>query len=292
MSLQIGFTGLNGWLGSHVRKALESTSFRIIDLDFATRSLHKRPEQQEIAKLDWIFHFGAKTSIEGSFEDPFNTYRNNLISTLIVTEIAKISQANLLYISSYIYGQPKYLPIDENHEVKPNNPYMSSKWIAEQTCTNICEQLNIPLTVFRVFNIYGSKLKKGRLVSDLLYNFISNEDLSVNDPVPVRDYLYIEDFISLIFCLLNSKESSVGIFNVGSGNNYNNLEVAQTIQSLIKPPLKIKILKKARRKDISDCIVDNRKAVNHFNWIPQYDLFKGLKHAIKIMGKGDQINDL
>ena len=129
----------------------------------------------------------------------------------------------------------KYNPIDENHNVKPNNPYMSSKWIAEQLCTNICQQLNIPLTVFRTFNIYGAGLKKGRLISDLLHNIMNNEDLLLNDPSPIRDYLYIEDFINLIFYLLDSKKSSEGIFNIGSGESHSNLEVAQTIQTLTSP---------------------------------------------------------
>ena len=53
MSLIIGFTGLIGWLGSHVRKALESNSFSIVDLDIITRTLIERPKQQEINKLDF-----------------------------------------------------------------------------------------------------------------------------------------------------------------------------------------------------------------------------------------------
>ena len=291
MSLTVGFTGLNGWLGSHVGKALESNSFKIINLDTFTRALNKRPEKDEITKLDWVFHFGAKTNIKESFNNPFRIYRNNVVSTLSVTEIAKISQANLLYISSYIYGEPNYLPIDEDHIVKPNNPYMSSKWIAEQVCTNICEQLNIPLTVFRIFNIYGVGLSKGRLISDLLHNISNNEDLSVNDSSPIRDYLYIEDFLNLISSLLNSTSPSLGVFNVGSGKSYSNIEVAETIQSLISPVLKIKILRDQRKNDISSCIVDNKKLINHFNWTPKYDLFEGLEHTINAMGMGDLIKN-
>ena len=290
MSLRIGLTGLNGWLGSHVRKALESNSFSIIDLDFITRTLHERPKQQEINKLDWVFHFGAKTNIIKSFEEPFDIYRNNLISTLTAIEIANISQAHLLYLSSYVYGNPEYNPIDENHNVRPNNPYMSSKWIAEQLCTNICQQLNIPLTVFRTFNIYGAGLKKGRLISDLLHNIMNNEDLLLNDPSPIRDYLYIEDFINLIFYLLDSKKSSEGIFNVGSGESHSNLEVAQTIQTLTSPLSQIKILSKPRKNDIPVCTIDNQKIKKHFNWQPKYDLLEGLSHIIKAMGKVNLIN--
>jgi len=291
MNLKVGFSGTNGWLANHVIKSLESKSISIIDFDKITRKLADRPREQEIDKLDWFFHFGSKTNIEKSFIDPFSTYKNNLISTLTAIEIAKISKAKLLYLSSYIYGDPKYQPIDENHIVKPNNPYMSSKWIAEQICTDICQQLNISLTVFRLFNIYGSGLKRGRLISDLLYNVLHNEDLVLNDPSPVRDYLYIEDFIDLILCMLNLDKSPAGIFNVGSGKSYTNIEVAKTFQSIINSLLEINILSKPRKNDISICTVDIKKLVNHFNWEPKYNLDEGIQHIFKLVSIENPISE-
>jgi len=283
MNLKVGFSGTNGWLANHVIKSLESKSISIIDFDKITRKLTDKSNAQDIDKLDWFFHLGSKTNIEESFVDPFTTYRNNLIGTLNAIEIAKISQAKLLYLSSYIYGDPKYQPIDEDHIVRPNNPYMSSKWIAEQICTDICQQQDISLTVFRLFNVYGPGLKRGRLISDLLHNILNNEDLLVYDSSPIRDYLYIKDFVNLIFCLLDSEKSPAGVFNVGSGKSYSNLEVAQVIQTF-SPSLQINILSKPRKNDISSCIVDNKKLINHFNWIPKYDLFEGLEHTINAMG--------
>ena len=283
MNLKVGFSGTNGWLANHVIKSLESKSITIIDFDSITRNFSNRPNKQEITELDWFFHFGSKTNIENSFVDPYSTYRNNLIGTLSAVEIAKYSNAKLLYLSTYIYGDPKYQPIDENHIIRPNNPYMSSKWIAEQICTDICKLQNISLTVFRIFNIYGSGLKRGRLISDLLQNVLHNEDLVLNDPSPIRDYLYIEDFIDLIFCMLNSDKSPAGIFNVGSGKPYTNIKVAKTFQSIINPLLKINTLSKPRNNDVSICTADTKKLVNHFNWQPKYDLDEGILDIFKIM---------
>ena len=227
-----GITGSEGWLGSYVKQALEK-KFSTLSLDSITKDLNNRPNQKDINQLDWVFHFGAKTNIVSSFEDPFNLYKNNIVSTLSAIEIASLSKANLLYLSSYIYGVPDYNPIDEKHNVNPNNPYMISKWIAEQACSNICRQMKIPLTIFRAFNIYGPGLKKGRLISDLLQNISNNKDLMLNDPLPIRDYLYINDFIHLIFKLIDKEQPSSGIFNVGSGSSYSNLEVAQTVKELL-----------------------------------------------------------
>ena len=281
MSLTIGLTGSNGWLGSHVKKALESQSFLVVDLNHITRNLNDRPKQKEKKKLNWVFHFAAKTNIIDSFDNPFDLYKNNLISTLTAIEVASINKAKLLYLSSYIYGNPDYNPIDEKHKVRPNNPYMNSKWIAEQLCTSICKQLHIPLTVFRTFNIYGPGLKKGRLISDLLQNILNGEDLLLNDSKPIRDYLYVEDFIDLVLCLLKTKKSSDGIFNVGSGQSHSNLEVAQAIQTLTSSQSQIKILSKPRKNDIVLCTMNNKKIRTHFNWVPKYNLSKGLSHTFQ-----------
>ena len=283
MSLSIGFSGTNGWLTKHVINKLESEPIKIINFDNVTRRLSNRPEKDVIKKLDWFFHFASKTNIENSINDPFDTYKNNLNSTLAAIEIAQISKANLLYLSSYVYGDPEYQPIDERHIVRPKNPYMNSKWISEQICNDICKQKNIPLTIFRVFNVYGAGQKKGRIISDLLNDAINNQDLQLNDPDPIRDYLYVEDFNNLLLKMLYLKKSTDGTYNVGSGESLTNLEVAKVIQNLVNPSLKIRILSNPRKNDISVCKVNNTKAVDHFDWSPSYSLEKGVKHIIDML---------
>ena len=282
MNLSIGFSGTNGWLAKHAINKLESESIKIIDFDNLTRKLSYRPNKDAIKKLDWFFHFASKTNIENSIKDPFDTYINNLNSTLTAIEIAHVSKANLLYLSSYVYGDPEYQPIDEQHIVKPKNPYMNSKWISEQICCDICKQLNIPLTVFRVFNVYGYRQKKGRIISDLLDDAFNNKDLRLNDPEPIRDYLYIEDFNNLLLKMLYLNKSAEGTYNVGSGESLSNLEVAKIINNIINPSLKIRILSKPRKNDISICKVNNTKVINHFDWRPSFSLKKGIKHIIDI----------
>jgi len=264
MSLSIGFSGTNGWLAKHVINKLESELINIIDFDNLTRKLSNRPNKDAIKKLDWFFHFASKTNIENSIHDPFDTYKNNLNSTLSAIEIAQISKANLLYLSSYVYGDPEYQPIDEHHIVRPKNPYMNSKWISEQICYGICKQLNIPLTIFRVFNVYGSGQKKGRIISDLLDNAFNN----------------------LLLKMLYSKKSTEGTYNIGSGESLTNMEVAKIINKIVNPLLKIRILSNPRKNDISVCKVNNRKVSDHFDWNPSYNLEKGIKHIID-MRKAD-----
>ena len=285
MKLLIGLTGAKGWIGAQVWQYLKLKGCELTDLEKWTRSLKKRPNIRDCPRFDWIFHFGASTSIEGSFDDPLGTYTNNLASTIRVLEIAHHCRSKLLYMSSYVYGVPHYLPIDEQHPVNPTNPYMSSKLLGEKVCSEVCQQLDIPLIVFRAFNIFGPGLRCGRLISDLIMNVINQQPLQVNDPLPRRDYLYITDFCSLLDKVLKNKNTPRCVFNVGSGKTYSNLEVAQIIQEIIHPRPEIKILQKGRRNDIQDCSMTPRKVCQLYNWRPSFALSEALHDIFKVMRK-------
>ena len=275
MSLNIGLTGFNGWIGKNIRESFKSTPHKIYNLDPISRGL-KKIFQNEIIDLDWIFHFGAKTDIEESFDNPFEIYKNNILSTLLITEYAEITKSKLLYLSSYVYGEPQYFPIDEHHPIRPNNPYMDSKWISEQACKNISKQLGISLTIFRAFNIYGPGQKHGRLISDLCNNIKKNCDIDLNDPNPKRNYLYIKDFTKLLIKVLEKGKLSQGTFNLGGEKSYSNLEVAKKFIYNSNKKLKVNIKSKPRKNDISNIIININKIKEHFNWEPKFSLDMGI----------------
>ena len=278
MNFKIGLTGFNGWIGTSIRKDFENKSCEIFNLDHISINLIKRSKniKNKVKNLDWIFHFGAKTNILESFDDPFATYINNILSTVLITEYAKITNSRLLYLSSYIYGKPEYFPIDEKHPIRPNNPYMDSKWISEQACKNISNQLGISLTILRAFNIYGPGQKPGRLISDLYNNVRNNNDLDLNDPIPTRNYLYIKDFSSLLYKVLSTNKVSQGTFNLGGEGSYSNLDVAKKILSHSGKNLKINIKSVARKNDISKIIINISKIKKHFEWKPEFSLDDGI----------------
>lgn len=285
--MKIGITGQKGFLGSSVSEALSKQSHEVISLDDYTRRCAKEnftlngcPDD-----LDWVFHFGASTSIERSFKTPFSTYSNNIESTLQALKIADRSKAVFLLMSSYVYGQPKYLPIDEKHPVASVNPYMGSKIVVEELSRHLCEILEIPLIILRGFNIYGDYCISGRLISDLLESVRKGAPMILNDPLPKRDYLYIKDFLSLIYKIFSQNPVKTGIFNVGSGISYSNSTVANMISEIagIKTPVIVK--NKSRIQDIPDCSVDVNLVKKRFSWSPVYSLGNGLRELLQSNSK-------
>ena len=130
--MNIGITGRRGWIGSQVFNFLKKNKFKLFDLDKFTLHYSKYKKIKRVPKIKFILHFASKTSIEQSFKNPFMTYFNNILSTLIVLQLAYKSRATLIIISSYVYGKPKKLPINEKHPTESTNPYMSSKLLSDK----------------------------------------------------------------------------------------------------------------------------------------------------------------
>jgi len=276
--MKIGITGTDGFLGRSVSKFLDEIGHLIVPLDSITRSEFStdKIEKLKIHSLDWVLHFGSKTSISESQIDPFSTYATNINSTLSALKIAEMSNAGILFMSSFVYGNPKYSPIDEKHPVQALNPYMGSKIISEEICSQISHLKNIPLVILRGFHIYGEDIIPGRLISDLFIAIKKEEELFINDPKPKRDYLYVKDFNNLILKIVKKNPIQAGVYNVGFGEVHSNLEVANLFKNLIKYKREVKIIGKKRENDVLACAVDAQLIKKTFSWSPKYSLKEGM----------------
>ncbi len=275
----VGITGADGFIGEAVWKELLSQGQRLVSLDEFVRG-NCSSDVLKLEKLDWVLHFGAKTSIDGSFDNPFETFKNNLDSTLKALEIAKQYGSNILYLSSYVYGPPEYVPVDENHKVNVTNPYLGSKYLGELISQQISELYNIRLTILRAFHIYGIAHKPGRLISDLIEAFLNGEPFLLNDPKPCRDYLYIKDFVSLVLKIVQCDEIVEGTFNVGYGQSHSNMEVVNIFNQLTGNMNKVIVTNKERANEVQNCLADISKVRERFSWQPKYTISNGLREMV------------
>lgn len=288
--MNLGITGYNGFIGNAVAHYMAQQHCRVLSLDHLTRS--DNIEMQTLPDdLDWVLHFGASTSISRSFDQPFATYHNNLNATLSALQIAHNSHASFLYMSSYVYGTPQYLPIDEKHPLGCSNPYMGSKILGEQLCRQFSILFNCPLIILRGFHIYGPALPPGRFISDLLDCVRRGAPITINDPIPKRDYLYIQDFCVLMWQILSQTPIKTGTYNVGYGQSYSNLEVAELLRNLLHDMRPIFVNSVRRQNDIVDCIPDVSMIKQTFSWEPCYSLEMGLRELLTMHQKGFQQYD-
>lgn len=274
--LNIGLTGSSGFLGSAILKHFKDNGDNVIILDSLVHPNMIEASVPEIGLLDWVLHFGATKSIEASFENPVDIYWRNMHSTMAALDIAISRNSRFLYMSSYVYGKPHYLPVDEKHPTSVLNPYMGSKLLGEQMCCQLHQCMDLSILILRGFIFYGPKQKDDQLIPSIIESIRNDRPVVVRDPDPKRDYLYISDFLRLIYIIVYSDYSGFEIYNVGGSKAYKNIEVAQMANKLAGDPVPIHIEGKVRRNDVSECYANIEKVKRDFQWQPKVDLSTGL----------------
>ncbi|QKF67534.1 UDP-glucose 4-epimerase [Arcobacter venerupis] len=232
----------------------------------------------DISDIDVVLHFAAKTYVPESFENPYSFYRFNINSTLNICEFCRIKKVKkLIFLNSYPYGKPSYLPIDEDHPISLHSPYNKSKYLSEELIFNYLDN-SVDVISLRIFNIYG-KNQNNKFLIPFIFEQIKDGTITVNDLEPKRDYLYIEDLLSLMDNIINQQIK--GIFNVGSGESYNVLEVINCISDILGKEFKIISNNNRRENEIMNCVANIEKIKKILNWSPLFSLKKGLIDYIK-----------
>ena len=181
--------------------------------------------------------------------------------------------------SSLEYGS---LNSPHKEEMKTNvrklrSVYASSKLKATNYLILLNKKYDFPCTILRLYLTYGPKQDQNRLIPIIINSCLKNYKFDCSDGKQFRDFLYIDDLINLIICVLKNKSSRGEIINTGSGKTQKIKDVIKRIIKLCdggRPNFgKIKL-----RKDESLKIYPSiSKAKKLFNWKIKYDFITGLK---------------
>jgi nucleoside-diphosphate-sugar epimerase len=266
-------TGRHGFIGEHLYKRLaEKNHVTAFDGNLLSKEL------VFTEGVNHIFHLAGKTFVPDSWKNPYDFYSVNLFGTLRVLEFCKKNAISLTHVSAYVYGVPEYLPIDENHRVSPNSPYNHSKLLAEEICKFYAENFGVDVTVLRPFNIYGKGQRRGFVITDLMEQVFNNEVVTLDDIMPKRDFLYIEDFLDVLELTIGLRGFS--IYNVGSGKSYSVKEVIEETLSILNSKKAYASRGIFRKNEVADVVADISKIKKELKWTPKYSLRDGLTDMI------------
>lgn len=277
-------TGASGFIGENLKQFLKQKKLTFIPLnrdeggDIEKDSYFANAEKQ-VREGDAFIHLAGKTFVPESWEKPLSYFNTNLNGTLNCLEFCRKHQLKFIYVSSYMYGSPERLPVTESDPVKVNNPYALSKKMAEEAVQFYGEKFNVPYVIIRPFNIYGPHQKSEFLIPTIIHQVLSDQkEIELRDLNPKRDYVHIHDTVKAIYlCSLQPKNN---IVNVCSGKSYSVKEIVDTAQKIAHTDKVVKTLREQRSNEIDDCYGSYDFILEQYNWMPEIELYNGLKQII------------
>ena len=275
-------TGSSGFVGRHLVKRLKDKGARTIAFDItAGKDVTKWDDFKRIRKVDLVYHLAAITFVPRSQKNPKLTYEINTLGTLNALELCRSTGARLVFASSYVYGNPKYLPIDETHPINPTNPYARSKVFGEFLCRAYHEDHGVSCIILRPFNIFGEGQDANFLIPEIIEQLTTRNTVTLKDLTPRRDLLYIGDAVDAYVKAGEYSKTDFDIFNIGYGKSYSVKEIAEALIRLSKTGVRLKSLGVKRPGEIRDTVADIRKAKRRLGWKPKKDIDSGLRATLE-----------
>jgi len=305
--MKILVTGGAGFIGSHLVDRLIKEGRKVIVADNLStgkkENLNKKakfykidicsPQISQIFKKERpeiVYHLAAQIDVRKSTENPVQDANINILGALNILENCKKNKVKKIIFASSVgvYGEPKILPVKENHPLNPLAPYPITKLTTEKYL-NYYQSQGLNFVSLRYANIYGprqpSEIGEGGVIAIFINKILKGERPTIfGRGQQTRDFLYVDDAVKAAILALKTQTSS--IFNVGT-----NKEI--TINSLLKLILKIlnkkikPIYKPLREGEIIRSRIDFSKIKKELGWQPKYTLENGLKETINYFKNGN-----
>ena len=298
--MKYAVTGGAGFIGSHLVKNLVERGNEIIVIDNLNTGKKKNVKKnfkkinffevdirdfstiEDIMKnVDGIFHEAALASVQDSFRIPDKYFDVNVKGTENIFKIGKKLGIKVVYASSSsVYGNPISIPIKENDDKNPINPYAKTKLENDKMAEKYAKN-GLKVIGLRYFNVFGpGQSKEYAGVIKLFLERIQQglSPLINGDGLQVRDFVYVDDVVNANMLAMESNINGK-FFNIGTGTTISVLDLANMIIKF--SGLKLKpIHRLAVPGDVRATQADITKAKTMLKWKPTTSIQDWLKNAV------------
>lgn len=315
-------TGGAGYIGSHCVLALLDKGYEVVIFDnlstghietveklkkygkvsFVQGDLLNKQDLKTLFgsyKIDAVIHFAACSLVGESVENPQKYYVNNVCGTVNLLGAMLENDVKKIVFSSTAatYGEPNYIPIDENHPQNPINPYGMSKLMIEKIMDDYSRAYGLKSVRLRYFNVAGadSGARIGEwhnIETHLIPNVLKStfaggktfkmfgDDYNTKDGTCVRDYVNVEDLAQAHILALKYLDNGgeTNFFNLGTKDGNSVKEVFEACERITEQNIPVEISPR-RAGDPASLVADNTKAGQILDWQPSKTLDDSIKSA-------------
>lgn len=305
--MKILVTGGAGYIGSFMTRRLLDEGYEVTVLDSLERG-HKEAVDNR-AKLvvgdlldsiflkevfsneqyDGVIHFAGLISVGESMQSPTHYFSSNVQGSvnLLDAMVQGKCQSIIFSSSAAVYGNPKRVPIDEDHPKHPESVYGETKWMVEKILQWYFITKQINSVSLRYFNAAGASLDgthgemhnpETHIIPKIIEAVMMDSeftlfgtDYDTSDGTCIRDYIHVLDLTEAHVLSIHKLQESEGNFslNIGTGWGHSNKEVVAMVEKVSGK--KVKIIEAQRREgDPAKLIADAAKIKEELHFTPKY----------------------
>lgn len=285
-------TGGAGFIGSNLVEKLLSLGHQVICIDDESGKDRSVPRWNPLAKnykldvsnfedikdlflgVDYVFHMAAEVRVQGSIDNPLDTFKKNVLGTASVLQASKEHGIKRVMLSSTssAYGK-NTIPNTEDQLDDPLNPYSVSKVASEKICKMYTELYGLETFIFRYFNVYGDNQPVSGPYAPVIGIFKRQKDSGesltiVGDGSQRRDFIHVSDVVNANILAATTElnlNDLAKVYNVGCGKNYSVKEIADIVS---KDQAHIP----QRDGEVKESLADISNINNKIGWYPKIDM--------------------
>lgn len=240
---------------------------------------------------DFIINFAAESHVDRSISNPLAFVRSNILGASVMLNCAHrvwerlgFEGKRFIQISTdEVYGSlgPEGAPFTESSPLAPNSPYSASKAGADMMVRAYVKTYGFPAIITRCCNNYGPCQNAEKFIPTCIMHATRNEPIPVyGNGMNIREWIHVLDHCEAIERVLF--EGIPGeTYNIGSGEELSNLELAGIIlRCMNKPEKLIKMVSDRPGHDFRYAL-NSGKAGSRLNWACKYTFADGIRETIR-----------
>jgi UDP-glucose 4-epimerase len=301
---RIVVTGGAGFVGSNIVRRLSKEGAQVVVLDdFYTGAMENLPADDPAIEIvrgtvtDYelvrdvvkgaavVFHEAARNIIV-STRNPREDYEVNIGGTLNVLLAARETNVpRTVYASSAsVYGNPRYLPINEDDATNMLSPYAVSKFAGENYCKAFYESYGLSVAAVRYSNVFGIAQRPDNPYCGVIARFfesaMNHESPRIHgDGEQTRDFTYIDDVVEATLLAGISSKAEGQVYNVGTGRETTINHLARTIIRITAATVEPTYIDRRDIDNIRRRVVNIEKIRRELRWVPSVTIEEGLRRT-------------